>query len=102
MTVETLKSTLERIASLGNVIAPFIPGEWDDLIIEGFTALAASDPILAFIVKVVGEELFMGEPTEEVRMLAEREGFDIATLMLVLQVVGPWLLKLLERRRQPQ
>lgn len=108
MTVDELRDNINRVLSLGDLLKRFIPGQWDDRILEYGRALATCDPLLALIVEdFFGPEdgPFMATAELVVSGGAETtpQAIDPATIALVVQLIttfGPVILEWIRRRRE--
>lgn len=107
MTVEELRTKIEAVLSLGDMLKVFIPGEVDDRILEYARALSHCDEVLALIVRDVfpddGPFMASGQTIEVKGADGTVQAIDPATLALIVQLIttfGPVLLEWIKRRRE--
>jgi hypothetical protein len=105
MTVEELRTNINRVLALGDMLARFIPGEWDRRILEYGKALATCDPLLQLIVDDVFSDDVgpFGDVEMTVLMGSDPQAIDPATIALIVQLIttfGPVLIEWIRRRRE--
>lgn len=102
MTVDELKNYVNTAVSLGDMLRVFIPGEWDDKVVDFFRALSASDAMLQFIADLIpSQPVFMSTGETVVVKAAdgtETAAIDPATIAIIVQLALAVLKFIRERR----
>lgn len=105
MTVAELRSKIEAILSVADVITGFIPGEVDDRVVDYIRAISESDSLLQLLI----DDFFPANGpfgAAEINVTAADgtvKAIDPATLALIMQLIttlGPVVMEWIKRRRQ--
>lgn len=115
MTPQDLRQNLLRFLSLGDLISRFIPGGFDDRVLEYLTeaATSASDKLLQMVI----DDFFggvgpFGSPEEQAKAFGassddiafgSEHGFDPTTIAIIIQLIktfGPVILEWIRKRRE--